>query len=282
MHVLRAAFSAAFLLLPALAAGHRGVLILHSYQRPIPAGLIVDNTLRDVIREGFMARANVFSEFLDVEWYDAGPSHAARQAALLEEKYRERNIRVIVASGPYALQFVTEFRGRMLTGVPVVHALVDREFLDRIAQADYVGKTLDLDPTPTLQLALRLHPDAKRLLIVLGGNTTTRDRLWERLVRLAVSRLEGRLDVEYLIGLPTTDLLRQLGELSHGTIIFTPGFSPDPEGGSTVTQPPASPTLPQCRSTPPSIPTSAPASSAVSDALSRSRRRKQVQSWCSS
>jgi len=198
----------------------------------LPSGIVVENTLRKIIPDGFNAPANVYSEYLDVEWLATQPPYAAQEAELLNNKYRERNVRVVVASGNYALQFVTNFRDRMLAGLPVVHLLVDKDSLEQITLPGYVGKPIDLDPTPTLHLALRLHPDAKRLVIVLGGNSAPRDRLWERLTRLAVSRLEAGLDVEFLTGLPIPEIRRRLGALPRGTIVFTVGYSPDPEGVS--------------------------------------------------
>jgi len=198
----------------------------------LPSGIVVENTLRKIIPDGFNAPASVYSEYLDVEWLATQPRYAAQEAELLNNKYRERNVRVVVASGNYALQFVTNFRDRMLAGLPVVHLLVDKDSLERTALPGYVGKPIDLDPTPTLHLALRLHPDAKRLVIVLGGNSTPRDRLWERLTRLAVSRLEAGVDVEFLTGLPIPEIRRRLGAFPRGTIVFTAGYSPDPEGVS--------------------------------------------------
>src|SRR5207248_4861137 len=147
----------------------------------------------------------------------------------LRQKYDARNIRVIVASAPQALRFAIQFRDHMLPGTPVVHVAMPQDQVERASlAADVVGKLVDLDPTATLELALHLQPDANHLVLVLG--TTERDRVWEQRLRKALPRLEGHLDVDYLIGLPTPDLLRRLGVLTKDTIVFTPGYFLDGDG----------------------------------------------------
>src|SRR5205085_11621159 len=44
-----------------------GVLILHSNQRPLPAGIIIDDTLRRVASAELGRRVEFYSEFLDAE-----------------------------------------------------------------------------------------------------------------------------------------------------------------------------------------------------------------------
>ena len=123
-------------------------------------------------------------------------------AEFLRQKYDGRNIRVIVASAQQAVQFATQFRDRIVPGVPVVHIAMPRDQLERMSlPPDVIGKTVDLDPGETIELAFRLHPEAKRLTVVVGA--AERDRIWEQRVRAAVARLETPLAVEYLSGLPT-------------------------------------------------------------------------------
>src|SRR5262249_49862007 len=86
----------------------------------------------------------------------------------------------------------------------------------------------DLDPTPTLELALRLHPDTRRLVAIRGAYEA--ERSWDKLVRDAVERLDGNLEVEYLAGLPTAHVLKRVAALPGGTIVFTGGYRVDGAG----------------------------------------------------
>jgi hypothetical protein len=210
------------------AAIPEGVLILHSNQRPLPAGTIIDDTLRKVVSSELGRPVELYSEFLDTERF-VPAGYVGALDEFLRRKYIERNIRVIVAVVPQALQFLLEQRSRIMPGVPVVHVSMPKDLLPRKGlPPDIVGATIDLDPTATFELALRLQPDARRLVIVAGS--AERDRVWERRIRAAVARLGNRLEVEYLIGLPTADVLRRLGALSRDTIVYTPGYFADGTG----------------------------------------------------
>ncbi len=217
----------------AAAATPEGVLIIHSNQRATPAAIVIESTLGKVVPEALQRPVEIFSEYLDIEWASS-ETYAAAEAEFLRQKYSARNVRVIVASAQDALRFAIQFRDRMLPGIPVVHIAVSKDILDRTPlPADVVGKTIDLDPTKTLELALRLQPSAKRLVIVVGA--AERDRIWEQRVRKALGRMEGHPEVEYLAGLPTEEVLRRLGALSKDTIVFTPGYFID--GARKVTTP---------------------------------------------
>jgi signal transduction histidine kinase len=199
-----------------------GVLILHSNQRPTAAGIVIEDTLRSVVPKSTKHEVGLFSEYLDEEWA-AISAYGLEQAEFLRQKYSARNIRAIVAAAPLALRFAVEFRDRMLPAVPIVHIAIPVEMVARMAlPADVIGHPVDLDPTATLELALRLHPDARRIVMVLGAGE--RDRAWEKRLRAAVPRLERAVDVEYLAGLPTPEVLRRVAALPAGTVVFTPGF----------------------------------------------------------
>jgi C4-dicarboxylate-specific signal transduction histidine kinase len=226
------ALSAVLLVLASLAAdaiaAAPGVLILHSNQRPTPAQVVIEDTLRTVVPEGFQAPVQLFSEYLDDEWASL-EIYGAAEADFLAKKYGQRDIRVIVADALPALQFVAKFRDRIFPDVPVVHIAVARDRLERLAlPRDVVGNTENQDPTPTLQLALRLHPSAARLVVIRGASE--RDRLWDSRVRAAVERVGNGLEVEYLSGLPTAEVLRRVAVLPAGTLVFTPGYFTDGAG----------------------------------------------------
>ena len=205
-----------------------GVLILHSNQRPTPAQVVIEDTLRTVVAAGFERPVQVFSEYLDDEWASL-QTYGAAEAAFLGSKYGGRNIRVIVADALPALQFTLEYRDRILAGVPVVLVAVARDRVDRTTfPADFVGNFEDNDPTPTLQLAKHLHPEATRLVMIRGAGKL--DPLWDKRVRAALDRMEGEFEVEYLAGLPSADLLGRVSALKRGTIVFTPGYFLDGAG----------------------------------------------------
>ncbi len=70
-----------------------GVLIVHSNQRPLPAGVILDDTLRKVVTGGVGRPVELYSEFLDTERFTTA-GYAKLLTEVLRRKYNERNIRV--------------------------------------------------------------------------------------------------------------------------------------------------------------------------------------------
>jgi signal transduction histidine kinase len=95
-----------------------------------------------------------------------------------------------------------------------------------------IGTFEDKDPTPTLELALRLHPDVSRIVLVRGASEL--DRRWDARIRGAVERLGSRVSVQYLSGLPTSEVLSRVAALPQGTIAFTPGYFNDGAGNVTT------------------------------------------------
>ena len=238
-------FKAAVLVWAAIAAGVQpsgvraedstatGVLILHSNQRPTPAQIVVEDTLRTEVPDGLKRPVQLFSEYLDDEWASL-QTYGAAQADFLRDKYARRNVKVIVANALPALRFAMQFRDRMLPGVPIVHIAVAWDRVDRSAfRMEVLGNFEDNDPTPTLRLAMHLHPDARRFVFIRGASDL--DRFWDQRLRTAAEQMDSGLDVEYLDGLPTDEVLRRVGALSGGTIVFTPGYFVD--GAGQVTTP---------------------------------------------
>jgi len=210
-----------------------GGLILHSNQRPTPAQAVIEDTLRMAVPENFKRPVQLYSEYLDDEWSSV-QTYGAAEANFLRDKYGRRNIRVLVADALPALQFAMQYRDRIFSGVPIVHIAVARDRLAKFTlPADVVGNTENHDPAPTLELALRLHPQTTRLVIIRGGSD--RDRAWHDRVRTAIAEGGNGHEVEYLDGLPTADVLRRVSALPPATIVFTPGYFVD--GAGEVTTP---------------------------------------------
>ncbi|MEO8739244.1 MAG: ATP-binding protein [Casimicrobiaceae bacterium] len=206
----------------------QSVLILFSNGRPLPGVLAIDSTLRRVVPPAVGHPVEIFDEFLDVEHF-ADAIDAGTMAEFLHLKYRKLNVGVIVAAGPEALRFALGYRDRIVPNVAVVHLNVTREDLPALnVPPDVIGWTVDLDPTATLELAERLHPRATQLVIITGASGT--DRALERRIRNAVAGLKKPMQVTFLAGLPTTDVLQQLHALTEDAIVYTPGYYVDGSG----------------------------------------------------
>ena len=94
--------------------------------------------------------------------------------------------------------------------------------------AGVVGVPVDFSPLPTIELALRLHPEAKRLVLITGAGPW--DIAWEKRLRRDTAALRERVALEFLAGLPTAEVFARLSALPKNTIVFTPGYFRDGAG----------------------------------------------------
>jgi signal transduction histidine kinase len=214
----------------ALAVETRNVLVLYSNNRLVPGNVAVDRGLRAAIRSSADQPVQLFSEFLDRPEF-SGPAYEATVMAYLREKYAERPPDAIVSVSDEALDFLLRNRANLFAHVPVVHAVASRATLGSYPArgADVVGVPLEYDFSGTIVQALRWHPAARRLVIVTG--TAERDRAREAWLRREVPRIAGDLTIEYLAGLPTSAVLERLSRLSADSVVFTPGYFRDGDGG---------------------------------------------------
>ena len=125
---------------------------------------------------------------------------------------------VIPALAP-SLDFVLKYRDELFPGVPVVFGAIDQREVDaRTLGPGVVGVPMTVDLAPTLDLALRLHPETRRVFVVAGKSKT--DAYWVEEARRAFRGHEGKVEFVYLTGLPLDDLLREVANLPDRSVIY--------------------------------------------------------------
>ncbi|WP_240905921.1 sensor histidine kinase [Thiorhodococcus mannitoliphagus] len=204
---------------------NRCVLVLYSNNRLLPANIEFETGLRETLDNSTELNA----EFLDYPRFE-GESYLRALTTFLHEKYALRPPAVLIAGGKGALDFVLRHRAELFPGVPVIHAAVSRSFLRSRPPlpADVVGVPIEFDFPGTIELALRLHPRARRLVLVTGASK--QDRAWEAELRGDVAQFQDRVTTEFLAGLPTDTLLQRLSGLDGDTLVVTPGYFEDGVG----------------------------------------------------
>jgi signal transduction histidine kinase len=217
---------------PAAAAGRiKHVLVIYANDRLLPANIEADSGLREALAESDPSTV-VSEEFLDIPGFDAQAYHNALMT-YLRAKYSQNVPDVIVAAGEDALDFLLRNRAELFAPAPIVHMGVAQWFLrqELPLPADVVGVADDYDFAGTITQALQWRPQTRRLVAVTGASSSDKTIL-EPEVRNVVSRFKDRVTVELLIGLPTSAMLKRLGQLGDNTIVFTPGYFQDGDGQS--------------------------------------------------
>ncbi len=205
------------------------VLVLYSNGRLLPANVEGDRGLHQTVRPVADRQLMLYYEFLDAPRF-GGSEFETTVAAYLREKYASQPPRVILAVGEEALGFLLRRRAELFARVPIVHAGIDQSRLRSLPPlpADVAGVAVRYDYSRTIDLALRWHPLARRLVIVTGASAP--DRKLEAQLRSLAPAFESRAAVEFLSGLPMGDVLARLGGLGSDAVVFTRGILEDGEG----------------------------------------------------
>ena len=134
----------------------------------------------------------------------------------LREKYAGKNIAVVVAVYTPALDFLLGGGDPLFPGVPVAATLTRYpDSLPPNVAFRWSGNGIG----GTLALALRMQPDAQRIVIVDGVPTRTARDVGQE-IRRQIDSIHPRLPVTFFTDLAFDDLLSRVRALPPDTIIF--------------------------------------------------------------
>jgi signal transduction histidine kinase len=206
----------------------RRVLILHSFNYTFPATSLVSEALRKRLLERVPKGLELEAEFLDLARIP-GPEHALRMANLLREKYATMPLDVVVAIGPAAASFIVEHRDAVGPNVSVVISDITRATFEAMnLPPGVIGAIGEYYFDETLDLAARLQPNARRL-IVIGGSDGV-DRRWLEKARKAIEARGTKLEAEYWHDLSYDQLLAEVARLPSDAIVLVLTFFADSQG----------------------------------------------------
>jgi PAS domain S-box-containing protein len=159
----------------------------------------------------------IFIEAFDpVAFPEAGQE--ATLASFFREKYSNRAIDLTIAIGPAPLSFLASHGEELFPEAPLVFGAVRQSSVpseELLPNAQGVVSGFDL--VGTLDLALALQPDARRVAIITGASLL--DVSWNALARERLTAYADRLDVTYFEGVPIADLQEELAALPRDSIV---------------------------------------------------------------
>ena len=146
-------------------------------------------------------RLELYTEFLDFARFPQ-VEHSMRMQQFLREKYAATRIDLVISTSPFALDFVLQHRSALFPNVPFVYALVSTyELPAQRLPNDVIGIQDRFDPAKTLEMALRLQPQARRVVVVTGADAF--DKMWEGIARRELQVNDRGLEFNYLVGTAT-------------------------------------------------------------------------------
>lgn len=188
------------------------------------------------IREGLTARASrridFYSEFLDSLRF-RGSSYESELVAFLKSKYEGRRPDIVITVFPDALHFLERHRRELWPEAPAVFLGVLDDMPEARAPAlGMTGVGTRVDFAGTLDLALRLQPRTRRVVVVSGASDF--DRLWRRRAERALQAYAGRLEPSYLEVRSLPDLLATVAHLPPDTIVLQTTVFRDAQGSPRI------------------------------------------------
>jgi signal transduction histidine kinase len=207
----------------------KGVVVFHGLEWRAPSNRVLDQVLREdlgVTRDGSDLR--YYTEFIDGNRF-AGEAHEQRLADFLRARYSEIKVDAIIVMDPSSLRFMVRYRDRIFPGTPVAYAGLRDVTLSRLElPRDFIGTSYPMNAQPTVDLALRLRPEARELVIITG--TAELDRSIEEQLRAAAAAAAPNLRMRVLTGLAYDQIVAEVGKLPPDAIIVTGPIARDGAG----------------------------------------------------
>ena len=218
------------LALPLAAQPHR-VVILYDERTDLPGLASLDAQLVSTLATEMSGNVTVYRESMELSRFQS-PDYPTALAHHLQRKYAEQHIEVVIAVMGPALDFVLA-NPRMFPGASVVFCGIDRRELSRSAlPANVTGVFVKREFRPTLDLALALHADTKRVIVVSGSASFD-----QRLLDAAREEFRDRsssLPIDYIVGRPLSELVTTLSNLPPRNIVLFLSMFADSLGTSYV------------------------------------------------
>jgi signal transduction histidine kinase len=197
---------------------HYRVLVLHSFRQSLPVNT---DWYRGIVR-GFKSASDLRID-IDIETLDlvrlSDPAYIADLLKVNRRKYAGNVPDLIIPTYTPAFKFLLDHGEELFPGVPVVFCAADSLSVSAQEIPSYVTGVSSLpDVAGTAELALQLHPNARRMAVIVGSHAL--DRLFEDRARQALQSFEDRVEFTWLRGMRLEELLAAVRTLPRDTPIL--------------------------------------------------------------
>ena len=194
------------------------ILMLRSSNVFSATSIAQDQHMREALEGRTAANVSVFVEIVDTVRFNE-PTMGKEFLSKLREKYRGEHIDLFLAIGIESLRVAQRYREELLPGVPILFYNVAVDAVERYQiEPGVTGVLLTFDVAGTLDLATKLQPHARRIVVV--GGQTDYDKNWIRRAREALMPYKSKLEVEYWNNYTVPEILENLKRLRPDTIVL--------------------------------------------------------------
>jgi PAS domain S-box-containing protein len=211
------------------AASAKGVLLLYTYGDGLPAYQKATPAFLTVMTAGGINTNDLFFEYLDLQRNDSA-EYRQRLADLLRYKYTKHRVGLIVTVHTAALHFLLDEGKGLFPDAPVFAYLHVRPELTETKNAGrrILQRPQRLDIAGTLEIALKMFPQTRKIVFVTG--TATGDRNLEHEARRAFEAWRDKLEFQYTNDRSVEEILQLVASLPHRSIIIYSNVFSDKTG----------------------------------------------------
>src|SRR6201987_1727548 len=205
----------------------RRILILNELGTSYPGIPVINEGIQAGLRNSSY-QLEFYSEYMDSILF---PDPAAQQEFrdFYLRKYRNRRPDVIITVGPSPLKFMREVHRSAFPGVPIVFCLPNLTLPGAPAlESGFTGVENDMTPAETVEVALRLQPGTKHVVVVSGVSDYDKQQQVE--IGRQLRPFSDRVEITYLTGLAVPDVLERLRHLPNHTIVLVATVGMDAVG----------------------------------------------------
>jgi hypothetical protein len=188
----------------------------------------MNQILRSTLEKDFPGRVQFYSEALD-DHRIRGDKYEPEMIKFLQRKYEGEKIDLIFTLGSAGLKFLLKHQAEVFTDTPKIFINTNEHELEGVDLGQNVtGVQGRIELKPALDLALSLHPGARRVVVVTGSSS--QDKFWETLAHKEFQSYEDKVEFSYLTNSTIEELRNELASLPPHTIVFFLNFLADRAG----------------------------------------------------
>ncbi len=195
------------------------IVFLFSDATTVPANSDAERGLREGLEKDNSLLFEYYDEFLDLARF-SGEAYRQRLADALSQKYGGLQPHLVVAIGPESAPFAARWGPIVFPDVPVVYcAAFDTAKAGLPSGLGMTGVPLRFDVRRTVELALRLRPRTRTVVLV--GGASEADRALMDLARSYLSGLDHDHEVtlKFWTGLPMKELIARVAALPEDAVV---------------------------------------------------------------
>lgn len=195
----------------------RNVLILNSYHQGYKW---TDDETRGAVRalDPIQNEVKIYIEYMGTKWVN-DDDYFQQLRHTMKQKFREIRFDVIISSDNDALNFLVQYRDEIFGRIPTVFCGINF-FTDSDIKGQplFTGTNETADFSATLEIALKLHPSTRKV-VVINDTTITGRRIHEELMHVIPS-YQDRVRFEFLEDLTMQEVLTEVEQLSSDSLIL--------------------------------------------------------------